>query len=169
MATKDLKTATEHPQQTAEREFMSFQTASGYAGDVIPAEAYRLLAGAAPSVLIDVRTKPEWAYAGAPDLTAFGKSPLFLEWQMYPSMQRDALFTDHLAAKLADAGIERGALLLFLCRSGARSREAAVAMTAAGWAPCFNIADGFEGPLDSSGHRSSVGGWRAGGLPWKQT
>ena len=41
-----------------------------------------------------------------------------------------------------------GAPLLFICRSGARSRQAAIAMTSAGWAPCFNVSDGFEGPLD---------------------
>ena len=135
----------------------------------MPAEAYRLLAEQESSLLIDVRTKPEWAYVGGPDLTALGKRALCLEWQGYPSMQRDALFTDRLSAMLAEAGAERGAPLLFLCRSGARSREAAIAMTAVGWAPCFNIADGFEGPLDALGHRSSTGGWRAGGLPWKQT
>ena len=148
---------------------MSLQTASGYAGNLVPAEAFRLLAGAEPSALIDVRTQAEWAYVGAPDLTAVGKGALFLEWQTYPSMQRDPSFVEHLAALLRDAGVDRGESLLFLCRSGARSREAAIAMTAAGWGPCYNISDGFEGPLDPVGHRNSVGGWRASGLPWKQT
>jgi rhodanese-related sulfurtransferase len=148
---------------------MSFQTASGYAGDLIPAEAFRLLSGSEPSVMIDVRTKAEWAFVGAPDLSGLGKEPLFLEWQSYPLMQRDAQFADRLSALLADVGAKRGSSLLFLCRSGARSREAAIAMTGAGWSPCYNIAEGFEGPLDPSGHRNSVGGWRAGRLPWKQT
>ena len=42
-------------------------------------------------------------------------------------------------------------------------------MTASGWAPCFNIADGFEGALDPWSHRNLVSGWRAGDLPWSQT
>jgi rhodanese-related sulfurtransferase len=57
---------------------------------------------------------------------------------------------------------------VFLCRSGARSRHAAIAMTSAGWGPCFNVSDGFEGPLDDSRRRGGAG-WKAGGLPWAQT
>ncbi len=147
---------------------MSSHTGSGYAGDLLPSEAFRLLSEKA-SVLVDVRTKAEWAYVGAPDLKSLGKELFFLEWQTYPSMQRDPRFTERLAALLKDAGVEQGASLVFLCRSGARSRDAAAAMTAAGWGPCFNVSEGFEGPLDPNGRRNSVGGWRASGLPWKQT
>jgi rhodanese-related sulfurtransferase len=121
------------------------------------------------SVLIDVRTKAEWAYVGAPDLTSVGKTVVFLEWQSFPAMQVDPGFAERLAATLDAAGVRRSAPLLFLCRSGARSKHAAVAMTAAGWAPCFNVADGFEGPLDPWGHRNLVSGWRAGDLPWSQS
>jgi rhodanese-related sulfurtransferase len=148
---------------------MSLQGASGYAGDLIPAEAFRLLASAEPSALIDVRTQPEWAYVGTPELTTLGKAPLFLEWQVYPAMKPDPHFVERLGAMLEATGIQRGASLLFLCRSGVRSRAAAVAMTAAGWAPSFNVHDGFEGPLDALGHRNSTAGWKASGLPWKQT
>ena len=38
----------------------------------------------------------------------------------------------------------------------------------AGWAPCFNVSDGFEGPLDPWRHRGVVGGWKAVNLPWVQ-
>jgi len=31
------------------------------------------------------------------------------------------------------------------------------------------VADGFEGQLDSAGHRNALGGWKAAGLPWTQT
>ena len=44
----------------------------------------------------------------------------------------------------------------------------AAALTAAGYENCFNVLDGFEGPLDESGHRGSRGGWKAEGLPWVQ-
>jgi rhodanese-related sulfurtransferase len=64
---------------------------------------------------------------------------------------------------------KKGAPLLMLCRSGARSRAAAIALTAAGYGPCFNIKDGFEGALDPERHRGAAAGWKAEGLPWIQT
>ena len=148
---------------------MSYQNFLGYAGDILAVDAYSLLRGDSTSVLIDVRTQAEWTYVGAPDIQALGKTPLFLEWQSYPSMAVNANFTGRLEALLQSGGVERGASLLFLCRSGARSRHAATAMTSAGWAPCFNVSDGFEGSLGDSRRRGGVSGWKAGGLPWTQT
>jgi rhodanese-related sulfurtransferase len=148
---------------------MSYQNFAGYAGDLLAIDAYTLLEGESKSVLIDVRTQAEWAYVGTPDLQALGKTPLFVEWQRYPSMAVDADFTTRLEALLVSASVERGASLVFLCRSGARSRNAAIAMTSAGWGPCFNVSDGFEGPLDTSRQRGGLSGWKAGELPWTQT
>ena len=151
---------------------MSYQNFAGYAGDLLAIDAYALLERDSTSVLIDVRTQAEWAYVGTPDVKALGKTPktpLFLEWQSYPSMAVDANFTARLEALLQSEGVERGASLVFLCRSGARSRHAAIAMTSAGWGPCFNVSDGFEGRLDDSRRRGAVSGWKAGGLPWTQT
>jgi len=42
-------------------------------------------------------------------------------------------------------------------------------MTQAGYARAYNIAGGFEGDLDRERHRGSKNGWKAAGLPWKQT
>jgi rhodanese-related sulfurtransferase len=148
---------------------MSYQNFAGYAGDLLATDAFALLESDASSILIDVRTQAEWAYVGAPDIRALDKKPFFLEWQTYPSMEVDPNFTPRLEELLKSAGVERGAPLVFLCRSGARSRHAAVSMTSAGWTPCFNVSDGFEGPLDGSRRRGGVGGWKAGGLPWAQT
>ncbi len=148
---------------------MSYQSGAGYAGDMLSADAYRLLGAEAASTLIDVRTQAEWAYVGVPDVAPLGKAALFLEWQSFPSMQVDERFAARLSTMLETAGAKRGAPLVFICRSGARSRQAAIAMTAAGWAPCFNVSDGFEGPLDPRRHRGVLAGWRAGGLPWAQT
>ena len=148
---------------------MSYQHVPGYAGDLLAVDAYALLESDASAVLIDVRTSAEWSYVGTPDIHSLGKTPLFLEWQSYPSMAVDADFAGCLAALMQSRGVSRGAPLVFMCRSGARSRQAAIAMTAAGWGPCFNISDGFEGPLDGSRRRGGAGGWKAGGLPWTQT
>ena len=37
-----------------------------------------------------------------------------------------------------------------------------------GYADCYNVLEGFEGDRDAQGHRNTVGGWRAAGLPWVQ-
>ena len=58
--------------------------------------------------------------------------------------------------------------VVFLCRSGNRSIGAAEAATEAGIAPSYNVLDGFEGDLDEDRHRGATG-WKAVGLPWKQS
>ena len=139
--------------------------APGYAGNVSPATAWKILSGAKDSVLIDVRTKAEWNYVGLPELDSIGKKVALVEWQVFPSMQQNGDFVASLSGALTD----KNAPLLFLCRSGARSAAAAKAMTAAGYSTCLNVSDGFEGPLDSQAQRGGSAGWKAAGLPWRQT
>lgn len=141
--------------------------ASDYAGDISSAEAWRLLEQDDGAQLVDVRTRAEWTFIGVPDLSDLEREPLLVEWQCYPEGSVVEDFADQLAARLA--GADRDRTLLFLCRSGGRSREAARAMTAAGFTRCFNIADGFEGPLDTVRHRGTTAGWKASELPWQQT
>jgi len=139
--------------------------AAGYAGDVRPPTAWKILSERRDAVLIDVRTQAEWNYVGLPDLEGLDKKPTLIEWQVFPSMQLNQDFVAALSAALPD----KGAPLLFICRSGARSAAAAKAMTAAGYSTCFNVAEGFEGPLDAGAKRGTAGGWKAAGLPWRQT
>jgi rhodanese-related sulfurtransferase len=139
--------------------------ASGYAGDVTPATAWKILSERADAVLIDVRTRAEWNYVGLPDLESLAKKPALVEWQTFPSMQLNPEFVAALSSALPDKEVP----LLFLCRSGVRSAAAAKAMTAAGYSTCINVADGFEGPLDARSKRGAAGGWKAAGLPWRQT
>lgn len=136
-----------------------------YAGDILSADAWTILEQDRSSVLIDVRTTAEWAYVGMPDLTALGKRPVLVEWLTFPSMQVNPGFATEIQA----AGITPVSKLLFLCRSGARSRSAAVTMTAMGFSGCYNIADGFEGDPDGSRHRGNLSGWKVAGLPWVQS
>jgi len=139
----------------------------GYAGDVTPQEAFRVLGADPRARLVDVRTRAEWSFVGLPDLASFGKEPVLLEWQVFPSMERNTRFADDLSTALgADVS---DAPVFFLCRSGARSRAAAIALTSAGFARCFNIAGGFEGDLDETRHRGARNGWKAAGLPWSQS
>lgn len=135
-----------------------------YAGDVSAEEAWRAIKEDPDALLIDVRTQPEWAFVGLPDLTSAGKQPLLVQWQVFPSMQVNPQF----AQQAESAGATPEKKLYFICRSGARSRSAAVAMTQAGYGQCFNVAGGFEGGHDSSRHRGTSEGWKASGLPWVQ-
>ena len=132
--------------------------------DVPPAAAMQALNDDPEAVLVDVRTDAEWNFVGLPDLSGAGKQPVLIPWQMYPSMQVNGAFLDHLRR----AGATPLSSLYFLCRSGARSLAAAQAAQAAGFPNAYNIADGFEGPPDAQGHRGAVAGWKAEGLPWRQ-
>jgi rhodanese-related sulfurtransferase len=148
---------------------MSAQSTTGYAGDISAEEAFSILKRDKTSVLVDVRTKAEWAYVGVPDLSVLGMRPLLIEWQEFPSMKVNGEFAARLDAMLREQNAGADAPLLFLCRSGARSRAAAVAMSSAGRTQCFNIANGFEGPLDDKQQRGLVDGWKAQNLPWSQS
>jgi len=140
-----------------------------YAGDVSPKEAWEILAKEPGAVLIDVRTRPEWGFVGVPDLRNLGKKAILLSWQVYPEMAVDPDFVAKLKTELkTGAGRDPAAPLLFLCRSGARSRAAAEAATAAGFSRCYNVAEGFEGDKDGSSHRGQRGGWKFAALPWIQ-
>jgi rhodanese-related sulfurtransferase len=139
-------------------------SAVDYAGDVAPQQAYEAIKRDSNAALIDVRTQAEWSFVGLPDLRAAERQPVLVEWQSFPAMARNADF----AAEVAKAGITPGRPLYFICRSGARSRSAAIAMTAAGYGPCYNVAGGFEGNRDPEGHRGTVEGWKAAGCPWRQ-
>jgi rhodanese-related sulfurtransferase len=139
--------------------------AAGYAGDVAPTTAWKILSERKDAILIDCRTRAEWNYVGLPDLETLAKKPALIEWQVFPSMQPNPEFVAALSGALTD----KDAPLLFICRSGARSAAAAKAMTAAGYSTCLNVADGFEGALDAQAKRGTTGGWKAAGLPWRQT
>jgi rhodanese-related sulfurtransferase len=129
-----------------------------YAGALLPTEAQALLEKAPGAKLVDVRTQPEWEYVGhVPE-------SVLIEWNTYPAGERNAQFLSELGAQVP----KTDAPVMFLCRSGARSHQAAAAAARAGYPNALNILEGFEGDKDANGHRNSVGGWRFAGLPWIQ-
>jgi rhodanese-related sulfurtransferase len=139
-------------------------TDATYAGDVDSRQAADILRDNPRAVLVDVRSAPEWEFVGRPDLSGLGREPVLISWQTFPGMERNQGFVDDVAA----AGVTPDQVVLLLCRSGQRSKNAAIALTERGYQHCFNISDGFEGPKDAAGHRNTVSGWRASGLPWAQ-
>lgn len=120
------------------------------------------------SVLVDVRTRAEWAFVGLPDLSTLNKRVITVEWLTFPDNRINPEFVERLNGLLEGAGVAKDAEVFFVCRSGARSRSAAAAMADAGYTRCRNVAEGFEGPLDPDQRRGQVAGWKAAGLPWRQ-
>ncbi|MBV9550932.1 MAG: rhodanese-like domain-containing protein [Alphaproteobacteria bacterium] len=143
-------------------------SSSPYAGDIPPKQAWDLLAGTAAAQLVDVRTMAEWSFVGLPDLSTLKRQVHCIEWQHFPEMMVNSAFASEAAAAVTAAGATKDTPVLMLCRSGARSRAAAVALTALGFTRAYNIAGGFEGDPDGMCHRGKVNGWKADGLPWRQ-
>ena len=148
---------------------MSATSGSGYAGDVSPSEAWEVLARDPSATLIDVRTQAEWAYVGLPGVESLGKSLVMIEWQSFPAAGTAPDFAERLNGLLEERGVAKDAPLFFICRSGSRSRSAAMALSREGYSKAYNVATGFEGPLDKNGHRGTAAGWKAEGLPWVQS
>jgi rhodanese-related sulfurtransferase len=132
--------------------------------NVSPRAVWQALTEDPEAVLCDVRTEAEWTFVGLPDLGPAGKEAVLIPWQAYPTMQVNQNFV----AALHDAGVTPENRVFFICRSGGRSMAAARVAEAAGFPHAFNVADGFEGPVDADGHRGSQAGWKADGLPWRQ-
>jgi rhodanese-related sulfurtransferase len=128
-----------------------------YKGELTPGEAYELLQLAPGAKLVDVRTRAEWDWVGRVP------GAVEIEWNQYPGGVRNPNFQAELKTQ-----VDPEALVMFLCRSGARSVAAATQATEAGYGDCYNILEGFEGDKDASGHRNTIGGWRKSGLPWQQ-
>jgi rhodanese-related sulfurtransferase len=152
----------------------SSRPTAGYAGDLSPTDAYELLRREAAAVLVDCRSQAEWSFVGLPDLSAAGKRPVLVEWQSFAAGTPETggkarmVANKAFAQDLERAGVPKDSPVVFLCRSGGRSRSAAIAMTEAGWRRCYNLAGGFEGGHDSEQHRGTAAGWKADGLPWVQ-
>jgi rhodanese-related sulfurtransferase len=154
MSGEDLKTASEE----------KVVPGDGYGGDVSPTDAWAILEGSPDAVLVDCRTQPEWVFVGVPDTRSLGKETAFVPWQVYPAMQVNPQFTEQVRA----AGANEDAPVLIICRSGARSQNAAIKLTADGFTRAYNVAHGFEGAHDENKHRGQKAGWKASDLPWVQ-
>jgi rhodanese-related sulfurtransferase len=128
-----------------------------YAGEISSPEVWEYLKRDAHSALIDVRTPPEWAFSGEPDLSAIGKEVIKISWKIFPSYAVNANFV----ASLQEAGVKPYAPLFFLCRTGGRSLDAACAATENAFSHCYNVTDGFEGPLNEKRQRGTLAGWPA--------
>jgi rhodanese-related sulfurtransferase len=139
-----------------------------YAGDLDVREAWALLGRDPKAQLVDVRTMAEWNFVGLPDISSLSRRVHCIEWQSFPTMAVNPAFAAEAEATVTAAGAAKDTPILFLCRSGARSRAAAMALASRGFTQAFNVAGGFEGDPDDERHRGHINGWKAAGLPWRQ-
>jgi len=147
---------------------MTRSSSQDYAGDITPSQAWEMLSATPAAQLVDVRTLAEWNFVGLPDLSGLGRQAHCIEWQSFPAGAVNPGFADEAAAAVTRTGADKDTPVLMLCRSGARSRAAAMALAAQGFTKAYNIAGGFEGDPDGMRHRGNVNGWKAEGLPWRQ-
>lgn len=130
-----------------------------YAGAVTPTEAYTLLQQDARVKLVDVRTDAERDWVGRVNIPQTQHAAV--QWNLYPGGTPNPEFLAQLKQAASQDDV-----LLFLCRSGVRSRHAAKLATENGYKNCFDVLEGFEGDKDADGHRKTLSGWCKAGLPW---
>ncbi|MES2636866.1 MAG: rhodanese-like domain-containing protein [Pseudomonadota bacterium] len=125
-----------------------------YLGELTPKEAYILIQQAS-ALLVDVRSQAELDLVGrVPDAT-------HIEWAFYPGMIANAEFGAQLKAKVA-----QDKTIIFMCRTGGRSHNAAVLAQQLGYSKSFNMAEGFEGEANAQKQRTLINGWKQANLPW---
>lgn len=131
-----------------------------YTGALLPNEAFAVLQANPQAVLIDVRTKAE--------LELVGRIPnaLNVEWATYPGMVANPDFSQQFLEQLNQNGVDKNGVLIFMCRTGGRSHNAATVATSLGFTQVYNMLEGFEGEANPLKQRTLINGWKFAGLPW---
>ncbi len=124
-----------------------------YAGELTPQEAFAALQQGA-AVLVDVRSRAE--------LELVGRVPNanHIEWAFYPGMVANADFASQLQAQ-----VDKSQAIVFMCRTGGRSHNAAVVAEELGYT-AYNMLEGFEGEANAQKQRTLINGWKKADLPW---
>ncbi len=131
-----------------------------YPGAMSPEDAYSLLQERTDAILVDVRTNAERDWVGRVLINE--QQHQAVQWSVYPGGTPNPNFIEQLQAAVPN----KDRIIVFLCRSGVRSRHAAKLATENGYAACYDILQGFEGDKDHHGHRKTIGGWCSANLPW---
>jgi rhodanese-related sulfurtransferase len=126
-----------------------------YAGALTPNEAFELTQNNENVKLVDVRTQAE--------LDLVGRIPdaLNIEWAFYPGMVPNPDFAQQLAQQ-----VDKQQTVIFICRTGGRSHNAAAVAAGLGYAQAYNMLEGFEGEANAEQQRTTINGWKHANLPW---
>lgn len=126
-----------------------------YAGAITPLEAFEVLQNNENAKLVDVRTKAELELVGrVPDA-------INIEWAFYPGMIANTDFAQQLTSQ-----VDKDTTIIFMCRTGGRSHNAAVMAASLGYAQAYNMLEGFEGEANALQQRTTINGWKHANLPW---
>lgn len=125
-----------------------------------PKQAQEFLQKNPDALLIDCRSEMEYLFVGHP------VGALHVSWNDGPDWEVNPHFVGQVK-KLAGTDHRQRPILL-ICRSGNRSQEAGEELERHGFTCVYNVAHGFEGPLDANHRRNTTAGWRYAGLPWEQ-
>lgn len=126
-----------------------------YAGALTPVEAFEVLQKNTAAVLVDVRSKAEL------DLVGRVPNAIHVEWASYPGMVANPNFSAQL-----QSSIPQDACVIFMCRTGGRSHNAANVAASLGYKQAFNMLEGFEGEANALNQRTLINGWKHASLPW---
>lgn len=126
-----------------------------YAGIFTPQEANTVLEQTPNAILVDVRTRAEL------ELVGYIPFATHIEWAFYPGMTPNNAFPAELETNVA-----KDALVIFICRTGGRSHNAALLAQQLGYTNAYNMMEGFEGEPNQNRQRTLINGWRHAGLPW---
>ncbi|PPQ26625.1 hypothetical protein CCR94_21925 [Rhodoblastus sphagnicola] len=136
-------------------------------------EAFKMKSeGGAGVLFIDIRTKGEIQFVGAP--TVIDQNIPFMEidnparWDQRSNRYAMSLnpdFVGAVAALAARANLGKGDPIILMCRSGDRSARAVNVLQQAGYAKVYSVVDGFEGDVSPAGRRE-LNGWKNADLPW---
>jgi len=126
-----------------------------YAGAITPPEAYEVLQENPQAILVDVRSHAE--------LDLVGRIPgaINIEWAFYPGMIANTDFAQQLAEQ-----VDKKQTVIFMCRTGGRSHNAATVAASLGYAEAYNMLEGFEGEANAEQQRTLLNGWKHANLPW---
>lgn len=130
-----------------------------------PPAAYELLQEDPRALLIDIRSNMEFLFVGHPT------GSVHIPWMDGPDWVKNPDFLPDVRQLLLGGSgedSESPVPVILICRSGQRTVDAGNALIEAGIENVFHVDEGFEGNLDESHHRGTIGGWRFHGLPWKQ-
>ncbi len=80
-----------------------------YAGEVSPSDCFKALEDDLMSVMIDVRTPPEWYFVGQPKVTRMAN----IAWKVFPNMVVNPDFEQ----QMRQAGVTEDHKVYFLCKT----------------------------------------------------
>lgn len=126
-----------------------------YAGALTPTEVFEAISQDSAIKLVDVRSRAE--------LELVGRVPLaiHIEWAFYPGMVANPEFSDQLQKQ-----VDKESTVIFMCRTGGRSHNAALLAQKLGYNKAYNMLEGFEGEANEHKQRTLINGWKHAGLPW---